>query len=295
MSTAKEPCRPRLTSGGRDEPLGGRWPGARGRRTVLLRHYFLGRRRRQDSKASLPAPRFPTGKMVTAKGRQFRWLGPGKRSAEAPVRTWVITVSASGTMGPSRCRWRCAWPHPVLTMTGEARHLHEPVGKRGSRGAKRLDGFPKVTQLIGGEWRSQPKPRGLQLRVGGSAAPTPPPRRRGAERLGRWSPRPAAEGRAAHTPQVLGRDGDDHTARGAASGSLSCSPGCGQVQRLAAQLPRADPPRERPRPPLFKGQQREEQATSPVASPRSAIGGVWVPGTVLGAGSRWRARWTQSL
>lgn len=130
---------------------------------------------------------------------------------------------------------------------------------------------------------------------GGSAAPTPPPRRRGAERLGRWSPRPAAEGRAAHMPQVLGRDGDDHTARGAASGSLSCSPGCGQVQRLAAQLPRADPPRERPRPPLFKGQQREEQATSPVASPRSAIGGVWVPGTVLGAGSRWRARWTQSL
>lgn len=143
MSTAKEPCRPRLTSGGRDEPRGGRWPGARGRRTVLLCHYFLGRSGRQDSKASLPAPRFPTGKMVTAEGRQFRWLGPGKRSAEAPVRTWVITVSASGTMGPSRCRWRCAWPHSVLAMTGEARHLHEPRWQKGKSGREEAGRFPQ--------------------------------------------------------------------------------------------------------------------------------------------------------
>lgn len=189
MSTAKEPCRPRLTSGGRDEPRGGRWPGARGRRTVLLRHYFLGRRGRQDSKASLPAPRFPTGKMVTAKGRQFRWLGPGKRSAEAPVRGWplgddgAIEVQMEVRLAPPRPHHDRRSPASSRARWQKGKSGREEAGRfpQGHTADRRRVEIPAQAAWAaapsGGLGRPHPAPAAQRSRAAGTLEP--PASRRG--------------------------------------------------------------------------------------------------------------------
>lgn len=154
---------------------GGPGPGVAGRSCSAA--YVLGHRGRQDSKG------FASG-CRTAKGRRFRRPRPRKWSAEAPVRTRVITASTSGTTGPSRCGRRRVWPHSVLTVTGKPGIFTSPVARRENRGTKGLDDFPKVAQLMGGTWRFRPTPRGAGPLSGG--ARPPPPRPHGTEEHSGW-------------------------------------------------------------------------------------------------------------
>lgn len=152
-------------------------------------------------RVSLPAPRFPAGIIVTppgcrtAEGRQGRWPSPGSGQQRLPLEHGD-TVPTLGTMGPSRGKWRWA-----LHAPGPSRGLEKPgiftspTGRRGNWGTKRLDDFPKVTQLRRGEWRFQPKPRGAGALSGGCSRPHPaPPAQRSREAGSAGVTRPARRG-----------------------------------------------------------------------------------------------------